>query len=162
MTLKKSTAILLCLCLVFSLAAIPVTSCLAAERTYIVSETQLMSLEMNNNALKAICSERETKIKSLEKQLTRAQTLLQEASTQSQSLESSLKQAQESSAKTNEYIKKLEKQVASLNISKVAPVLAYGNKAGFMAGLRLKTSPHYDISLVGNTKSFVMSVAYNF
>mgnify|MGYP003591026144 CR=1 FL=1 len=148
MTLKKSTAILLCLCLVFSLAAIPVTSCSAAEPMYQISETQLAKLEQNNQQLT------QNNKKQLE-ELTELQNELRQS-------KAALEIARQSLNKMRQYTEKLEKQVNSLNISKVAPVLAYGNKAGFMAGLRLKTSPHYDVSLVGNTKSFVMSVAYSF
>lgn len=148
MTLKKSTAILLCLCLVFSLAAIPVTSCSAAEPMYQISETQLAKLEQNNQQLTQNNKKQLEELSELQNELRQSKAALEIA--------------HQSLSKMKQYIDKLEKQASNLSISKVSPVVSYGNKSGFMAGLRLKTNPHYDISLVGNSKAFVMSAAYNF
>lgn len=145
---KRLLSILLCFCLCFAVVSMPVTNCLAAEQMYQISETQLIALEQNNQQL----------IQNNKKQLEE----LSELQNELRQSKAALEIAHQSLSKMKQYTDKLEKQVSNLNISKVSPVVAYGNKSGFMAGLRIKTSPHYDFSLVGNSKSFVMSAAYNF
>lgn len=145
---KALSRLALPLLLVLFLAFGPDGNCLAAEQMYQISETQLSRLESNNKILTTNNSEQLKELKALQDDLSQSQAALEAA--------------QKSLQTMKEYTVKLEKQVDKLGFSKIAPMIAYGNKSGFMAGLRLKTNPHYDVSLVGNSKAFVMSAAYNF
>lgn len=143
-------SLLLVLCLVFS----SVTICSAAEQTYLISSQQLTTLENNNKELTTLNNERLEQLTKLKEQVKVLQMELSNS-------KAALTEAQSYSEKMQQSINKLEKQVDRLRPSKIAPMVGYGDKSGFMAGLRYRASEFYEVSLIGNGKSFVMGVAYS-
>lgn len=45
--------------------------------------------------------------------------------------------------------------------NKIVPMIGYGNKSGFVAGVRYKANKFYDVMVMGNSKSFVMGIGYS-
>lgn len=40
-------------------------------------------------------------------------------------------------------------------------MIGYGNKAGFLGGVRYRANEFYEVMIMGNSKSFIMGIAYS-
>lgn len=56
---------------------------------------------------------------------------------------------------------KLENQIKRLAPNRIAPTIGYGTKAGFMAGIKYRVNEYYEVTVMGNSKSLVVGVAYS-